>query len=784
MITQKAWHNFSKFFAAYLVLLLVTTGCAKPPKSGTEPDTATGGKQNPLAEPVHPAYPGPYKTVVIDGVEYRQGRFPQGTYGGKLMQPIIASEPKTFNPWAANDTQSTKMCSYMWGSLLSVDPFNNEVIPDMASAFEVMPDHVTYVTHLRKGLKWSDGQPITAEDVAFTFNSIIAPGFGNASIRDGLSVDGKMPKVTVVDELTNKFVTAKPFVPFLRSIAGIPIAPKHIIEPKLEGKDARRRFDQMWSQNSADPKTLVTSGPFVLSRYVPSQRVEFVRTKNYYVVDPAGKQLPYLDQLVFLFVPDVSANLLKFKAGETDVFQPRNRDAVELSKQQKELNFSMYNLGQDVSSIFVMFNLNQRKNDKGKPYVEPYKSAWFNDVNFRQAINHAINRQQMIDGYLKGIGAPLFASESSTSPYFNAELKAVPQDLEYSKSLLVNAGFKMQPDGNLVDKDGHKVEFDVIAGAGGTMIETIAGYMQADFKKLGIKMNFQQQEFNSLIDKIQGQKNWEIGIFSLFGDPSEPNGGANVWKSDGRLHLFDIRDQNAAGTVTVPDVRPWEKRVDEIFNTAVQEFDPVKRKALYAEYQKIIFDQAPFVYLIAPMDMVAARNTVRNYVPTTNFVSQSSMGLHNIDEIYMDTTQSGPAAAPTTTTTTTTTSNTTTTTTTTAPAAPTSGTSAPSTTPPTTSTPAAPTTSTPTASTTGTAEPTTPAPTTSTPAASTTGTAEPTTSAPATSTPGTSAPKSTLPGTSTSETSAPTTSAPAATTTPGTTEPGAKKPASSHTGGH
>src|SRR5439155_15155606 len=100
--------------------------------------------------------------------------------------------------------------------------------PDMAKSLKIDPDGVTYTTVLRKGLKWSDGQPVTAEDVAFTWNTLIKEGYGNTSLRDVRTIDGKSRTVTVVDQLTNKFVTPSRFAPFAR-LLGMPVAPKHIV---------------------------------------------------------------------------------------------------------------------------------------------------------------------------------------------------------------------------------------------------------------------------------------------------------------------------------------------------------------------------------------------------------------------------------------------------------------------------------------------------------------------------------------------------------------------------
>jgi peptide/nickel transport system substrate-binding protein len=392
----------------------------------------------------------------------------------------------------------------------------------------------------------------------------------------------------------------------------------------------------LWS--TTDPKlkdSLVTLGGFKLANFTPSQRVEFARTDNFYYVDPSGKKrLPYLDRLVYLVVPDVNTNLFKFKGGETDIAGVRAKDAVGLQAETGKLNCQLYNLGPNTSTQFIMFNMNRRKNDKGKPYVTPYKSVWFNDVNFRQAINHAINRQNVIQGYLRGIGAPAWGCEPVVSPFFDKDLKQVDQDLPAAEKLLAQSGFAKGKDGKLRDKDGHLVELTILYGAGGTFSEAIVNSLETDLRKLGIKLNAQAVNWNVLIDKVDSSKDWEIALYGLSGDPLDPHSGVNVWKTDGRLHLFDEREAGANGTIVVKDARPWEKEIDAIFEEGAQEFDPVKRKAIYNRYQQIVYDQVPFIYLVTPMTIVAARNNLKNYVP--NKLSQDALGLHNVEELWKE----------------------------------------------------------------------------------------------------------------------------------------------------
>lgn len=642
-----------------LVLSVVLSSCVGKPdepaatdtststsSSTSAPSTATGSTEA-TGESVLPelslADPGPYKTVVKGGRELLEGRFEPGKPGGALIRVVAGTDPKTFNPWVGQDTLVTELGGLMYRALLQADYYSGEMIPDMAAEYREEPDHVTYVLRLRKGLKWSDGKPITADDVAFTWNTIVAGGYGNTSVRDVTLIDGKMPTVTVVDNLTVKFVTPKPFVPFRRLLSE-PIAPKHVIEPVLRGKDGRGNFDRLWTTN-VKPADMVTSGPFRLSRYQSGERVEFTKAPNFFMVNKAGEPLPYLDKVVYTIVPDVNTLLMKFKAKEIDVTAVRNKDVIELLKEQDKGNFKLNNLGPHIGSNFVVFNMNRRVNPKtNKPYVDAVKSKWFNNTNFRQAVNHAINRDRIIANYFKGLGDPTFSCMSKTSPWMNKSLPPFKQDLEQAAKLLKDGGFEKKGDA-LYDAAGNRVEFDLLLPAGGTFYSTVATMIASDLKELGIKANQQELAFNVIQDRMETAKNWDALLFSLSDDPMDPHGGANVFKANGRLHLFDQRDMDKTGTIVAPDSRPWEKRIDEILDLAAVEFDRTKRKALYDELQKIIYDEAPFIYLVGNKTIIGCRNTLKNYQPTP--LSQTISGVHNIEELWKDpgATSAAPASS-------------------------------------------------------------------------------------------------------------------------------------------
>ncbi len=592
-----------------------------------------------------PPYPGEYKLITVgkgkNTEELWRARGQTGKFGGVLTVSSFGSGPKTFNCWAASDADSGGIASLMYESLLDIDPWTAKSYPRLARTFSVSPDHLNYTFTLRKGLKWSDGHPLTADDVVYTFGTLIAKGFGNSSSRDVLTVYGHYPSVEKIDDLTVRFHTDVPFAPFLSSLR-MAIAPKHILEPittKLIAQNKIGEFNNFWDIN-CDPQSIVVSGPFKLHRYMPGQRVELVPNPNYSMIDKLGRRLPYLGKLVDLIVPDQNTQLLKFYAGDVDLLDVRTvrgSDAALVKQREASDNFKMYNLGPTDGTIFLMFNLCQRKNPKtNKFYVDPIKQKWFNNFYFRQAITHAVDRKRMVDNILRGVGYELFTSEPQASIFFNKSLKPFPQDLEYAAKLLAKGGFQLR-DGVLYDDKGNRVEFALYTNAGNSTRDAICVMIQNDLKKLGIKVNYQPVDFNILIDKSSNSLDWEGMVMGLTGGRLEPYDGANVWKSNGRLHMFDQRLPDSAGKVQVTDARDWEKEIDKCFDLGATTFDIAKRHEYFDRYQQIAYEQQPFIYLFSNIDITAVRNRIGNYMPTVLGIGLAPRGsMHNIEEIFVE----------------------------------------------------------------------------------------------------------------------------------------------------
>jgi peptide/nickel transport system substrate-binding protein len=566
--------------------------------------------------------------------ELWQARGEPGEFGGTFTTGTFGQGPKTFNKWQAADVESDGICQLMYEDLLAPDPWTGEYYPKLAKSFSISPDKKEITFVLRKGLKWSDGHPLNADDVVFTFDTIVRKGYGNSSYRDVLSVHGKFPDVIKVDDLTVKFRTTVPFAPILNGLR-VAIAPKHILEAQTKKPVAE--FSKFWDVNT-DLSTLVVSGPFKVTRYLAAQRVEMTRNPNYAMVDRLGRRLPYLDKFNVNIVPDQNTEILKFYGNEIDFLDiraVRGSDAATMKKREVEGGYKMYNLGPDDGTMFIMFNLNQRKNPKGKYYVDPIKQKWFDSKNFRQAVSHAINRKSIISNVLRGVGLPLYTAESPASIYFNKNLEPYGQDLVLAADLLAKDGFEKKGE-SLFDKDGHKVEFTLNTNAGNTTRDAVCVMIVNELKKLGIKANYQPIEFNILIDKVETSLEWQAVVMGLTGDKLEPYNGANIWKTNGRLHMFNQRLPAPDGSVPVTDARDYEKAIDRCFDNGATTFSTAERHKFFDAYQKIAYEELPFIYLYSSLDLTAMKNKVGNYMPTPLGIWYTPKGsLHNIEEIYI-----------------------------------------------------------------------------------------------------------------------------------------------------
>jgi peptide/nickel transport system substrate-binding protein len=552
--------------------------------------------------------------------------YPVGHFGGTLYQASLGDGPKTLNGWASFDASSSAIASMLSCQPVQTHAHTGEIVPWVAKAYTLSPDKTRIRLTFREGLRWSDGHPLTVDDLLFTWNTIIQKGLGNPSTRDILLVNGQFPTMVKIDAHTVEVRTPEPYSPLLLNM-GQSIAPRHIFEPLLK-KEGLTAFGSFWTtqQAQAHPEQFVSCGPWVLHRFDPKERIIFKRNPHYFVVNARHQRLPYLDQEVITFAKDASHLQLLFEQG---ALHTHSADGENLGRmlRLKRPDFTLMDLGAADSTTFLAFNLNPRRNAKGQPIVPVHVQRWFQDVRFRQALNHAIDRERLVTTILKGLGQPLNTAFGANSIYLNNEIAQLkPYHLKQARELLHSAGFHWNSQGELLDATGMRVAFAMTTNAGNTQREDTLVQLQHAFSALGIKTSVQPVEFNTLVDRMKtGQ--WQTMVMGLSGGSNlEPQQSANVFKSDAALHLFNQREPGQP----VTDRYAFEKKVDALYDAGTRVFDPAEREPVYHEIQQILYEEAPMLYLYSPKIILATRKELQN-------VDITPLGgsLHNIESIYL-----------------------------------------------------------------------------------------------------------------------------------------------------
>ncbi|WP_310484931.1 ABC transporter substrate-binding protein [Chamaesiphon sp. VAR_48_metabat_403] len=523
----------------------------------------------------------------------------------------ILSDPKTFN--AALSNESPNIFGYVGEGLITEDG-KGEIQPALAESWVVSSDKKSITFTLKQNLKWSDGAPLTIDDVLFTFKEVYFNEEIPTDTRDILKIgkDRKLPTLKQLDANRIEFTTPEPFAPFLRTL-GISILPAHKLRPTIEqkGKDGKPLFLSIWGINTK-PSELVSNGMFMLDSYTPGERLVFKKNPYYWRKDAQGKQQPYIDRSIWQIVESTDTALVQFRSGSLDSYGVSPDFFSLLKKEEQKGGYKIYNGGPATGTTFMSFNLNEGERN-GKPLVDPIKSRWFNNVKFRQAIAYGINRQRMINNIYRGLGAPQDSPISVPSPYYLSREQGLPT-YDYSpqkaKTLFTEAGFKYNEQNKLIDDRDNPVRFTLITNSGNKIREALGTQIKQDLDLIGIEVDFTPIAFSLLIDRIDSSLEWDSLLIGFTGG-IEPNDGANFWSVDGGSHIFNLKPAKGKTQLTDRRVANWEKKIDDLYIQAAQELNEDKRRQLYVESQKVTQENLPCIYLVNALSLSAIRNRVK-----------------------------------------------------------------------------------------------------------------------------------------------------------------------------
>jgi peptide/nickel transport system substrate-binding protein len=542
----------------------------------------------------------------------------------------IPNDIKTFNPPLVRDAYSQIVLSRMFDGMVGENGVTAKLEPALAEKWEFQDSGKRVIFTLREGLKWSDGEPLTADDVLFTFKDVIFNEKIPTGNRDTLYI-GKSKQLPKVEKLDNRrivFTLPEPFAPLVRSAGGTPILPKHILAKTLDSPDSSKKgpkFLETWTANTP-VNEIIGNGPYVIAEYRPSERIIYKRNPFYW-----KKGQPYIERFIYQIVDSSDTALIKFRSRELDVLGLRGQDYQLVKKAEKRDHFKIYNGGPATGQSFLMFNLNKGRGPDGKPFVDPVRSKWFNDVNFRRAVAYGIDRGTMITNFYRGLGVAQNSPITIASPYYLSPengLKTYPYDPNKAKQILQAAGYKYDSGNKLLDAQGKLVRFTLLAPTGGSA-DQIGAQIKNDLAQIGITVDSIPTDFRNLGDKLDNSKQWDSCLLGFTGGV-EPNEGINLWATDGDSHLFNKGPNPGEPPYAGREVASWEQEIHNLMIKGAQEIDEPKRKAVYAEYQKLVQEQLPLIHLVMPLSLGAVRDRVQN-------VKFSALGgaLWNLDELKL-----------------------------------------------------------------------------------------------------------------------------------------------------
>jgi peptide/nickel transport system substrate-binding protein len=488
-------------------------------------------------------------------------------YGDAIIEGSIG-DASNLIAMLASDSASFDIAGLCYNGLVKYDKDLN-LVGDVAESWDISQDNLIITFHLRKGVKWQDGVEFTADDVMFGYQTIVNPNTPTAYAGDFQEVD----KAEVLDKYTFRVTYKKPFAPGLASWSSVVVLPKHI----LEGHDITK---------SPLTRTPMGNGAYKLKEWKAGQKIELVSNHDYF----EGRS--FLDGFIYKIIPDTATMFLELRAGNIDFMglaplqylrQTETKTFQENFRKYKYLAFAYTYLG---------FNL-----------LNPL----FQDQRVRQAISYAINKNEILEGVLLGLG------EVATGPYkpgtwqYNSAVKTYPYDPEKAKALLKKAGWVDTDGDGILEKDGKHFEFTVILNQGNNERRKTAEIIQRRLADVGITIKLRTLEWATFINEYIDKKNFDATILG--------------WTIGQDPDLFDVWHSSKTHYKELNFISYKNEEVDRLIMEGRHTFDLEKRKKAYSRIQEILAEDQPYVFLYVPYALPIIHKRFRGIEPAPAGIS-------------------------------------------------------------------------------------------------------------------------------------------------------------------
>ena len=490
-------------------------------------------------------------------------------YGGSFVEPMLG-EPSNLIPPLASDAASHTIAAQIYVSLLKYDKDIN-LVPYAAESYEVLNGGTLLRFKVREDIRWFDGEPLTAEDVEFTYRLMIDPKTptayaGNFKLVKSFRLTGKYSFEVEYD---------KPFAKALVTWA-TDILPRH----SLEGEDLL---------NTEFSRQPMGAGPYKLKEWTAASQIVLEANPDYFL----GR--PYMDRVIYRMIPDMATQFLELKAGNLDSM---GLDPLQYLYQTDGPGWDgSFNKFEFLSFGYTFLGFN-------------FKHSFFQDVRVRQAIDYAIDRREIVKGVLYGLG------EAANGPYkpgtwqYNEAVKPRPYDPEKAKRLLAGAGWTDTDGDGWLDKNGRPFFFSIITNQGNTQRIKTGVILQQRLKDVGIKAELRTVEWAAFLKEFVDKGRFDAIIlgWNILQDPDI----YNVWHSsmavDGGLNF----------------IRYINPELDELLTRGRHLVRQEERKPIYDRVQEILHEDVPYCFLYEPMSLPIVQARVQNIKAAPAGISYNS----------------------------------------------------------------------------------------------------------------------------------------------------------------
>lgn len=543
-----------------------------------------------------------------------------GKQGGTLSYRV-SSPPQTFNYLKAADEPSVLVAFYlMGGRLVELNQDTGKYAPGIAETWNLTEDGRTVEVTLRDGLQFSDGHPLTAEDVGFTFRALYDARTASPVFRDAMLVGGQEIKVIVADTRHLRLIFPETVAAPENYLSNLAVLPRHVLENDFNQGKLRDAYAL-----DADPQRIVTAGAFTAGQVAPGERITLKRNPHYWKKDSAGTALPYLDELLIEIVGDANNAIARLQQGSLDICDRiRPADYAAFRSQSQQANSARaVDAGPGLATDHLWFNLSAKTN--------PVKLAWFTDVRFRRAVSHAIDRETLASITLQGLATPLYGFVSPGNRAWAAnDLPRTAYDLEKARTLLREAGFVVRGEANapdsyqaLYDAKGNRVEITLIVPVESQPRKQIAAIVQEDLAKLGIKLQVAPIEFGELTRRIAQSFDYDAALLGASISEPDPSSYTNLLRSSSPTNSWHPKQTSPASK--------WESRIDELMTLQARETNAERRRTLFHEVQQILAEQLPVIPIVSRHLAAASNLRLGNHRPSAVL----PYSLWNAEELFV-----------------------------------------------------------------------------------------------------------------------------------------------------